>query len=86
VGGQFILFPSFNYKILYCKVTDTGMSFISESTTGGTKCVQYYEECRSEYQYLYNETSVIEIKALRNLNCPFQLSFGKFLIFLCYII
>jgi hypothetical protein len=53
------------------------MSFISENTAGGTNCVQYYEKCRLEYQYLYNEASVIEIKALQKLNCPIQGSYYR---------
>lgn len=43
---------------------------IEENTAGGTHCVQHYDKCRFEYQYLYNETSVTEIKALHELNCP----------------
>jgi hypothetical protein len=58
--------------MLDCKVTDTDMSFISENTAGGTNCVHHYDECRLDYQYIYNETSVIEIKALHELNCTVQ--------------
>jgi hypothetical protein len=79
MGGQFIFFPSFNYKMLHCKITDTDMSFISESTAGGTNCVEVYNNCPFKYQYLYNETRVTEIKALRNSGCRMQLSYGKFL-------
>jgi hypothetical protein len=55
------------------------MSFISESTAGGTTCVEYYDNCHFEYQYLHNETSVTEIKALRNSGCVQLSYYGKFL-------
>ncbi|KDR22326.1 Integrin beta-PS [Zootermopsis nevadensis] len=46
----------------------------------GTNCVQFYGECRSEYQYLYNETSGIIIRTLRSLKCPLQLSFTPIIV------
>jgi hypothetical protein len=45
------------------------VSFISENTTDGINCVEYYDNCRAEYQYMNNDTSVIVTKALRNLEC-----------------
>jgi hypothetical protein len=59
------------------------MSFISENTAGGTHCVQYHDGCRFDYLYLYNETSVTEIKALHKLNCPTKWSYCKFFCYLC---
>jgi hypothetical protein len=75
-------FPSFNYQMLRCKVTDTGISFISGSTSGGINCVQYYDNCRIEYQYGYSETSGTKIKALHELkNCHIKSSsYCKFVV------
>jgi hypothetical protein len=70
-------FQSFNYNMLHWKITDTDVSFISENTAGGTNCVEYDNNCRFEYQYLYNEKSVTEIKALRKLDCPVQQSYYR---------
>jgi hypothetical protein len=59
-------------KMLHYVVIHADASSVSENTIGGTSCVQYYKGCRSEYQYLYNETSVIMIRTLRSLECPLQ--------------
>lgn len=63
--------------MLHCKVTDADMFFISENTTGGTDCAQDYDKCHLKYQYLYSETSAIEIKALQELECPIQKSYFR---------
>jgi hypothetical protein len=57
------------------------MAFISENTDGSTNCEEHYDKCRLKYEYLYNEASVIEIKALHEMNCPVQWSYyRKFLV------
>ncbi|PNF14413.1 hypothetical protein B7P43_G01720 [Cryptotermes secundus] len=48
---------------------------VEENITGGTDCEQDYDECQLKYQYLYSETSAIEIKALHELKCPIQMSY-----------
>ncbi|PSN34504.1 Integrin beta-PS [Blattella germanica] len=44
---------------------------LEESSQNVENCVELdSRRCRCEYQYIYNETSILAIKALRNLDCP----------------